>query len=171
MRAQRQASLIALVLTLVACSGGTDQAEVDALDEDIQFPEQWRDDESGMGGTLVFGGGLIALDSARCFLQEQDAVGGGKILFVAQAFAVTAGGDEIALDVSRYDEDSQFAGDDVKIEISHPEERELAMSLSSIGDIGTVTLDGSSVTSAGDLTFTSEVDDSIEFIGSFEINC
>ncbi len=223
---------MALVVTLAACSGGTDEAEADARHEgavgleaatsttdagsttsstpsattsttavtttatsdtvtvvtmelplqatnddvdEVQFPLWWRDDESGSGGTLVFAGGAIALDSAECFLEEQDAAGGGKILFAAQALAIAAGGDGIVLEASRYDEDSQFTGDHVKIDIipgaGDPEEPQgTPESFSSIGDIGTVTADDSSVASAGDLTFISDAYDG-EFIGSFEINC
>ena len=150
------------------------QATNDDVDE-VQFPLWWRDDESGSGGTLVFAGAAIALDSAECFLEEQDAAGGGKILFAAQALAIAAGGDGIVLDVSRYDEDSQFTGDHVKIDIipgvGDPEiPNGTPDRFSSIGDIGTVTLDDSSVASAGELTFTSDAYDG-EFIGSFEINC
>jgi len=123
----------------------------------------------GGGGTLVLGDETIELESARCFLQEQEAAaGGGKILFVAQGFGATAAGDELVLDVSRYDEDSQFAGDDMTVDIGDPFSAD-AVSLSATGEIGTVTVDGSNV-SADDVTF-SDFDSGTEQTGSFEINC
>jgi len=121
------------------------------------------------GGTLVLGEETIELDSARCFLEEQDAAGGGgKILFVAQAFGVDAGGEELVLDVSRYDEDSQFTGDDIIVDIGDPFSDD-AVSLRSGGEVGTVAVDGSNL-SAEDLVFVN-FDDSTEQPGSFDINC
>ena len=121
------------------------------------------------GGELVIGDETITFDRARCFLQEQDAAGGGgKILFTAQAFGTNAAGDPITLDVSRYDEDSQFTGDDIILDIGDPFSDD-AVSLASSADLGTVSVDGSTL-SAGDLTFVN-FDDFSEQNGSFEINC
>lgn len=118
---------------------------------------------------LVLGDETITFDSARCFLEEQDAAaGGGKILFVAQAFGTNAAGDELVIDVSRYDEDSQFEGDDIIIDIGDIFSED-AVSLGGGGPIGTVTVDGSNL-SADDLTF-NNFDDFSEHTGSFEINC
>ena len=123
----------------------------------------------GDAGSLVIGDETIEFDSARCFLEEQDAAGGGgKILFVAQAFGVDAGGEELVLDVSRYDEDSQFTGDDIIVDIGDPFSDD-AVSLRSGGEVGTVAVDGSNL-SAEDLVFVN-FDDSTEQPGSFDINC
>ena len=44
----------------------------------------------------MIGDETITLDSARCFLEEQDAAaGGGKILFVAQGFGTNAAGEQL----------------------------------------------------------------------------
>lgn len=123
----------------------------------------------GGGGTLVLGDETITLDSARCFLQEQDAAaGGGKILFVAQGFGVDAAGDDVIVDVSRYDQDSQFAGDDILVDIGDPFAGD-SVGWSARGPEGTVELDGSNL-SADDLTFQNS-DDLSEAPGSLEINC
>ena len=110
-----------------------------------------------------------AFESARCFLEEQDAAaGGGKILFVAQGFGVNAAGDEVSIDVSRYDEDSQFSGDSINVVIGDPFSPDAA-SWDAIVDLGTVTVEGSTVSADG-LTF-SNVDDQTELAGSFRIDC
>lgn len=122
------------------------------------------------GGTLVLGDETITLDSARCFLEEQDAAGGGgKILFVAQAFGTTADGEPLVLDISRYDEDSQFTGDDVIVDIGDPFSDD-AVSLNATGEIGTVTLDGRNL-SAGGLTFNNFDNFDEMFEGSFDVTC
>jgi hypothetical protein len=122
----------------------------------------------GGAGTLVVGDETISLDSSRCFLESQDAVGGGKILFVAQAFGTNAAGEPLVLDVSRYDEDSQFTGDDIKVDIGDPYSDD-AVSLSAIEEVGTVAIDGSTLSADG-LTFSNFTDLS-EQSGSFEFSC
>lgn len=167
-------------LVMAACGGDDDSSSASdgadaTADAGGQDGESSGDDEqpaagggSG-GGTLVLGGETIAFDSARCFLEEQDAAaGGGKILFVAQAFGANAAGDEVAIDVSRYDEDSQFAGDDIIVDIGDPFGAD-AVSLTAKDVIGTVTVAGSDL-SAEDLTFR-DFDTGTEQPGSFEINC
>lgn len=174
---------VASILVLSACGGDDDSdnagdgdnaavadgsAEPDNAEE-ADAAESGGGSGGASGGTLVLGDETIALDSARCFLEEQDAAaGGGKILFVAQAYGTNAAGDELVLDVSRYDEDSQFAGDDIIVDIGDPFSDD-AVSMGAGGEVGTVTVDGSNV-SAGDLTFL-DFDDATERNGSFEINC
>ena len=197
-RARRWAVLAsAVVLALAGCGGddddvgnadasagedGADTAEAESTAESDDTgdagdaaTEPAADDAAesggggGGGGTLVLGGDTITLDSARCFLEEQDAAaGGGKILFVAQGFGVTAGGEQLTLDVSRYDEDSQFVGDDVIVDIGDPFADD-AVSLTANADLGTVTVDGSTLSADG-LTFVNS-DDLTEQAGSFEITC
>lgn len=141
-------------------------AEVDtAVAADTASP---GNDGAG-AGTLTLGDETITFDSSRCFLEEQDAAaGGGKILFVVQAYGTNANGDELVIDVSRYDEDSQFSGDDVSVDIGDPFS-DTAVSWDSTEEIGTVTIDGSTV-SADDLTF-QNYDDFSELPGSFSITC
>jgi hypothetical protein len=134
-------------------------------------PSGSQDTSGGAGnsGHLVLGEETIVFDSARCYLQEQDAAaGGGKILFTAQAFGTNAAGDPITVDVSRYDQDSQFTGDDVIVDIGDPLSGD-AVSLRSSSDVGTITVDGSTLRADG-LTLTN-LDDFTEQSGSFEINC
>jgi hypothetical protein len=117
----------------------------------------------GGNGQLVLGDETIAFDSTRCFLEAQDAAGGGgKILFVAQGFGTNAAGDDVTVDISRYDEDSQFTGDDVLIDFAD-------VSLQSRTDIGTISVDGRTLSADG-LSFRNMSDFS-EIAGSFEINC
>ena len=123
----------------------------------------------GNGGELVLGDETITFDRARCFLEEQEAAGGGgKILFVGQAFGTNAAGEEVALDVSRYDEDSQFTGDDIIVDIGDPFSDD-AVSLQGSADLGTVSVDGSTLSADG-LTFVN-FDDATELSGSFRIDC
>ncbi|NNE10802.1 MAG: hypothetical protein HKN41_00990 [Ilumatobacter sp.] len=121
------------------------------------------------GGNVVLGDETIEFESTRCFLQEQDAAaGGGKILFVAQAFGTDADGEPVAVDVSRYDEDSMFHGDDVTVDVGDPF-GDSAVSWSGGGEVGTVTVAGSTVSADG-LTFVNS-DDFSEQPGSFTIDC
>ncbi len=121
----------------------------------------------GGGGTLVFDGEEIALDGARCFLEEQEAAaGGGSIEFVAQGSGTNAAGEEVALDVSRYSEESQFAGDDVTIDIGPLME---SVGYSGKEPAGTVTVDGNVVSAEGFPVLSSE--DMSEVTVSFTINC
>lgn len=185
-RVRRWAAAGAAIAVLLAACGGDDDsgaendtgtaatAETDAggtaaAGGDDSDADPGGGDGDGNGGTLVLGDETIAFDSARCFLDEQDAAaGGGKILFVVQAFGTNAAGDELTIDVSRYDEDSQFVGDDIIVDIGDPFSDD-AVSLKANADLGTVAVDGSTV-SAGDLTFVNS-DDAAEQMGSFEINC
>lgn len=175
---RRQVAVVGvLALALVACGGdddddaGSDAASDPASDADGGAEPAAEDagGGSGGGGTLVLGDETISLDSARCFLEEQEAAaGGGKILFVAQGFGTNAAGEDVTLDVSRYDEDSQFAGDDVLVDIGDVLAGE-SVGLRASGAIGTVTVDGSTLSADG-LTFTN-FDDATQRSGSFEINC
>lgn len=124
---------------------------------------------SGGGGSLVVGGESIGLDETRCHLEPQEAAaGGGQILFVGQGFGVDADGEEVMIDVSRYDEDSMFAGDDVSVNIGDFTS-EGAVGLSTIAPTGTVTLDGS-IMRGDDITLLSDGDGSEQTV-SFEIDC
>lgn len=183
------ALLSALVLVAASCgsddddtstTAGDDSADVSsdggASDDGADDSDDGGEDPAppatggGGGGTLVLGDETIALDSSRCFLQEQDAAaGGGKILFVVQAFGTNADGDELVVDVSRYDEDSMFAGDDIKVDIGDPFSED-AVSFGANAPIGTVEIDGSTVSADG-LTFMNFEEFTDGLAGSFTINC
>lgn len=152
--------------------GATDDAD-DGSDSDSDSDGDADEDAgeqngSGGGGTLTFDGEEIALDSARCTFEEQEAAaGGGTIEFVAQGNGTNAAGEEVFIDVSRYSEESQFAGDDVSIVIG-----DIATGASFRGseDAGTVSEDGSTV-EATDFPVKSDEDFSDERTISFSIDC
>jgi hypothetical protein len=119
---------------------------------------------SGKGGTLTLAGETISLDTSRCYLQSQTAAG-QKILWNGQATGTNAAGEDVLIDVSRYDASSQFAGDDVSIDVGP-----LGNSVSWSGryDAGTVDLSGKTL-SASDIEVRN--DEFETATASFEINC
>lgn len=163
-----------LALFAAACGGDDDSADIGSDDDSAGAADDTTDSDDapaasggGGGGELILGDETISLDSARCFLEEQDAAGGGgKILFVGQGFGVNAAGDEVILDVSRYDEDSQFTGDDIIVDVG---DFETGVSWDAAADLGTVQLDGRTMAADG-LTFVNW-DDFSEVSGSFVLNC
>lgn len=183
---------MALILlgTGVACGGDDDETEgpsastaaatTAAEDTDSNSNDSGSDDSgtdnqpsgaaaSGGAGTLTLGDEVIELDRARCFLEEQDAAaGGGKILFVAQGFGTTAAGEDFVLDISRYDEDSRFTGDDIGVDVGDPFGEDF-YSWDATADLGTIEQDGSALRAEG-LTFRHSEDGS-EVGGAFEVNC
>ncbi|MCZ7527741.1 MAG: hypothetical protein M5U14_15990 [Acidimicrobiia bacterium] len=185
--AMRTVAAGALALVLVGACGGDDdegastpQDAVEATDggeaDDDATENDSADDGSDAaqppgsgGGTLDLGGEAISLTGSRCYLEEQDAAaGGGKILFVVQGTGTDAAGDEVLIDVSRYDDESQFAGDAIDITVGDPMSGEAA-GYSTIAPTGTVTLDGSTA-SADAVTLVDDADGS-EVAVSFEISC
>lgn len=153
-------------------AGADDDTETDDGTDDSGGSDDATGDDGGTGGdfgSIVFGDQTIALTSSLCFLEEQDAAaGGGKILFVAQGSGTDAAGEPVALDVSRFDEDSQFSGDKSNIVIGDPFS-DSAASWDANGDIGTVSVEGSTVSADG-LTWVN-TDDRSEQPGSFSVNC
>ncbi len=124
---------------------------------------------AGDAGTVVLGDETIAFDSARCDMQEQAAPeGGGKILFSIQAYGSNANGDEIRVEVSRYDQDSQFVGDKIELVIGDPFSAD-AVKWNADDVIETVALDGQTAI-ANNLTFTNGADGTT-VAGSFEVHC
>jgi len=146
-----------------ASDTATDAAADDAA-------EQAAPAEGGRGGgQLILGDETITLDSAFCHFEPQPAAaGGGQILFVAQASGTNAAGEEVLIDVSRFDQDSQFHGDSIVVDIGDIFAGE-SISWSGDSPIDTVAIDGSSV-SATNIGF-SNLDEFTETTGSFEINC
>jgi hypothetical protein len=132
-------------------------------------PDNGGSAASGGSGTLTLGDEVIELDRSRCYLQEQDVAGSpGKILFTAQGFGTTAAGEDFVLDVSRYDEDSLFYGDDILVDVGDPFGDDF-YEWNGASDFGTIELDGSTLR-AGGLTFTKDSDGS-QVSGAFELVC
>lgn len=164
----------AALLLLGACGDDGDAGSGDPTDsEDTGTGDGGGGGESTGGGgtgsgTLVIDGETIEL-SARCFLESQpSAGGGGNILFNAQGEGTNAAGEDVLLDVSRYDEESQFAGDDISIDIGDVFSGE-AVSIGGLTDAGAITVDGSTL-SAEDQPLLNTDDGSTSTV-SFELNC
>lgn len=120
----------------------------------------------GGGGTLTLAGETIDLGSGRCYLQEQEAAG-QKILLTGQASGTNANGDDVMVDFTRYDESSQFAGDDVSITVGDFRSGD-AVSWSGRYDSGTVERSGDTL-SVSDVEVRNEQFETAPM--SFEINC
>lgn len=124
---------------------------------------------SGGAGTLTLGNDTLELDRARCFLQEQEAAGGGgKILFTAQGFGTTSDGTDFVVDISRYDEDSQFTGDHILVDVGDPRGEDF-YSWEVRPELEIIEQTGSTLRGEG-LTFRHSEDGS-EIPGAFEVNC
>jgi hypothetical protein len=141
---KRTRALAAVALILIAPGCGGDD---DAADDSSGGGDQSAAPSGGNGGELVLGDEAVTLDRARCFLEEQDSAGGGgKILFVRQGFGTNAAGEEVLVDVSRYDEDSRFTGDDILVDIGEPGS---SVSFQANADLGTISVDGSTLSADG----------------------
>lgn len=180
----RRARLVAAVavssvLLLTGCGDDDDGTAVDDVDtgtvedegSDTGDPGDEEGDAAPAGGggtgSLVLDGEEIELGPGLCFLEEQpSAGGGGSILATAQAQGTDAAGEEVRIDFTRYSEDSQFAGDDVSVDVGP-----LGGSVGYSGSEaeGTVSVDGS-VVSATDFPLMNSEDLS-EITASFTINC
>ncbi len=124
---------------------------------------------SGGDGRLVLGDETIEFDEILCMLEPQDAAaGGGQILFVGQGMGVDAAGQDVLLDVSRYDQDSEFEGDVVSVEIGDLMAGD-NVSLESRSPVGTVTVEGSTIRL--DQMTLENVEDGSQQAASFELTC
>lgn len=160
----RAAAAPVLLFGLVACSDDDDGA-TDSGAPAVEDAGQSAGDDGdaggeagqgpsgpGGGGTLELDGETIELTSSLCFLQPQEAAaGGGTIEFNAQASGNDAAGEEVSVDVSRYSEESQFAGDVVVLDRGPATDRTL--SAERRHEIGAIEVAGDT------LTFEGEVDD------------
>ena len=181
MRRTRLLTAVAVssVLLLTGCGDDDDGTAVDDVDtgtvegegSDTGDPE---DDEGeatpaggGGAGVLVLGGEEIELGPGLCYLEEQPAAaGGGSILATAQAQGTNAAGEEVRIDFTRFSEDSQFAGDDVSVDVGALGE---SVGYAGGADEGTVSIDGN-VVSATDFPM-SNFDDGSQATVSFTISC
>lgn len=177
----------ACALVLVAC-GGDDGTDARGVTDPIEAAPGAEGDDpagsddqgagpdvgapggssSGGSGTIVLGDETIEFDEVLCMLEPQEAAaGGGQILFVGQGMGVDADGQDVLLDVSRYDEDSQFAGDVVSVEIGDIMAGDNT-SLESRTAAGTVEIEGSTIRAEVTLT---DFTESSELAASFELSC
>lgn len=168
-----------------AGKGGSDIPIEDANDEEAPDADGDSDDLPEMpvgpaGGvksaTVVMNGETIELSGGGCYLQEQDsAAGGGKILFTGQATGVNGDGEEVMLDVSRFDADSMFEGDMIDLVVG--DYRDPDVKSYGVGIMGAMggekqfhlSLDGSTISADG----VELMDDDMaeEMTVSLEINC
>lgn len=175
------AAAAAALLLLAACGDDGDAGSGDPTGSEDTGTDDGSggSGDSGGGGESTGGGGTgsgtLEIDgetielSARCFLESQpSAGGGGNILFNAQGQGTNAAGEDVLLDVSRYDEESQFAGDDFSVDIGDVFAGE-AVSLDGRADVGAITVDGSTL-SATDQPLLNTDDGSTVTI-SFELDC
>ena len=120
-------------------------------------------------GSIVLDGETISLDDVRCFLEPQPAAaGGGNILFVVQGEGENPQGEAVMIDISRYDDDSTFAGDLVDIYVGDYMAGD-ALELSAMTPAGSVELVGSTATAEG-LTV-EDVESGSSTSVSFSIDC
>lgn len=125
---------------------------------------------SATGGTLTLGDETITLDSARCYLEEQDAFGGGKILANAQGFGTNAAGEEVMLDFTRFDEDTDFTGDDIVVNVGDfmtGNSVEYHVTL----DLDSVSIDGRNVSADGFTLTSFDMDSPSALESSFALSC
>lgn len=163
------AATIAAAL-MVGC-GGDDEAEEPAGGGDAPAAEggDAAAGGGGGGGTMTLDGEEIAIDRTQCFLQPQEAAaGGGEIEFTGQGFGTNAAGDEVLIDVSRYSEESMFAGDSISVTVGDPFSED-ALNYSLVGGEGAILVDGSTLSGEG----VSVTDDrgTGDSVLSYELNC
>lgn len=150
-----------------AADPGDDGSTDDAPDDDAPDAAP-----SGVGdGTLVMGDETIELGEARCYLEEQDAAaGGGKILYTGQAAGFNGDGEQVFIDVSRYDEDSTFAGDSIDLVIGdYTTDDSTSYGIMPGESLDVITVDGSTI-SADDVELVPDDMDGNVMV-SFELNC
>lgn len=162
--------ILAVVAALLVGACGDDDSTTDGTPAaGDQQPTNKGATGGGDAGFITIGGETVGFDSARCFLEEQDAAaGGGSILATGQGFGTNAAGEAISFDFTRFSEESQFAGDDLSITVGDPFSDS---SYSYFGglDIGGVAIDGSTLSASG-FTLQHSADFS-QVPVAFELNC
>lgn len=123
----------------------------------------------GGGGSLTLGDEVVELSGVLCLLQPQDVAGSpGKILLTGIGRGQFASGEGVAIDVTRYDEESLFTGDEVEVLVGADPTRP-DYSWDASADLGTIEQDGSTIRAEG-LTFINS-EDATELTGGFELRC
>ncbi|MEO6987546.1 MAG: hypothetical protein ABI239_02755 [Aquihabitans sp.] len=168
-----------------ADKGTSDIPVEDVKDGEAPEPDGESDDGPEMpvapaagvkSATVVMNGETVELSGGGCSLEPQDSAGGGgQILFTGQATGQNGDGDEVFLDVSRFDEDSMFEGDMIDLVIGdYRTDDHKSFSLGLMGAMGGekefhLSLDGSTI-SANDVEL---IEDEMvdEMTVSLEINC
>lgn len=187
--------LVVLAMVIAGCGDDDDATEADddateagadQTDEAAQDDGTEDDNRDGGGddgnvpvpaaeaGTLNLGDETIEMENVGCFLEEQPRAGlGGTFEFSIQGHGTNAAGEQVVVDITRVrpDEDGGPLGneephDSVKVDVGEPGS---ATSYTANGPVGTVTVDGSSVTAgvlqASSLTGGASLD------VSFELGC
>lgn len=171
------AASAATLLLLAGCSSDGDDASPagggtsDATATDVASGDAPGDGISTGGtGTLTMGDDAIDLAGAMCYLQEQNAAaGGGKILFTGQATGTTGDGEELMIDVSRFDADSMFAGDSIEVVVGdYMNDDSVSYSQTEEG-LDAISVDGSTISAEGVELADDTMGEPVTV--SFEINC
>jgi hypothetical protein len=157
---------------LLAGCGGDDEPAADGTASTATAAESAPGgdsaDRGSASGSMTLDGEAITFTSVRCVLEPQEAAaGGGQILFVGQGEGATSSGEELLLDVSRYDEGSMFAGDSVSLTVGPAASPDSVTY--ELGGADAVTLSGSTM-SATDIS----LDDPAAGVSrqvSFELSC
>lgn len=153
----------ALMLASAACGGDDDGragTSPDALAD--RTSERGAANAPGAaqgrgGGTLTFGAETIAMERVGCHLKEQPRAGlGGTFEFSIQANGTNGAGKRVVLDITRNrpDPDGDRFGrieqpsDHVTVDVGDPRSDD-HVSYTGRGDIGTVVLDGSALSTPG----------------------
>ena len=148
---------------------GTDKQSQTAKSSQGSTSDTGGSASGGTSGTLTLDGAAIELTGVRCYLEPQNAAaGGGKILFTGQGVGKDTTGADVRLDVSHYDADSQFAGDDITVnigEITNPD----SYGLQGSDSPDVISKDGSTI-SAQDVELNKD-DRSETKTVSFELHC
>jgi len=125
---------------------------------------------SANAGFLMLGDERIDFDNALCYLQDQDAFGGGTIHATAQATGTNAAGEEVLFDFTRFGADTDFEGDDVSVTVGDYTTGAAVEYLDVIA-LGSVSIQGNTVAGTGFNLTSFDFDEPVELASSFEINC
>lgn len=125
---------------------------------------------------MSLGDEVIEFDTVLCFLQPQPRAGlGGTFEFTAQGQGTNAAGEPVLLDVSRATPDPDLGfgddepSDDVIIDVGDPRD---PLGYGASGPVGTVELDGSSVSAEGvSVTAFTDAGELSELEVSFQLDC
>jgi hypothetical protein len=172
----------AAVLLAAGCSSGSDDDDAGRDDEapaastTVPGGTAAADEPGGGGGSgrlSIDGDDGAVLMGSMCYFEEQPAAaGGGSILWTVQVQGVTSSDSDtepLTIDVSRYSDESDFAGDSVSLTIGTPGGPD-TVTYDAIAPTGTVEVVEDESVAAEDLALTGD-DGSTEITVSFELSC